>query len=1007
MDSSSGQFDQTIGDRPDRLVSTGGEDSLLARALEEYEAACERGVPPVRSTFLQKYPSIAGELESCLEGLERLRSAEVWFHSAVPMPPESLGEYRIIRELGRGGMGIVYEAEQAPYGRRVALKLLSSTAAMDPKQVQRFQVEVQAAGHLLHPHIVPIYDVGCEAGVHYYSMRYIAGRPLSAWIDMQRKSPEAQLGETESSFHKKVARLGIQAAEALDHAHGLGVIHRDIKPSNLLLDEDGELWVADFGLARLHGASGLTATGDLVGTLRYMSPEQLVAPRGVVDHRTDLYSLGATLYESLALTPAFRGRDMASLVRRVVEEEPELPSRRNPRIPRDLETIVLKAMTKEPAGRYSTAREMADDLQRFVDGRPILARRPSLVEHGRRWARRHRSLAAALAGLLVVSTVCLAISTLTIWSALARSRRESDARQVLLDRADLNLEVAHRALDLYLKAAEKWSPLGSSDRRVTDDLVGAAQRLFLAVATRDEISYTAVKLYLDSMDSWPLVLAEETTGDPEPLRAALQFYELIASWNESDLRTAEACARIGDIRTTLGQRYEAEDAYRKSMATMIDLMAKPTEERLTLPLAVVLRKYADLLRRSAVYGPAEWAVAQSVGLLRDRVGHAPDDALAKLALAQTLNLKANLEGDIGRSDAALKDAEEALALLNDLETGAGRSLASTPDLKQELVAAYTGLGAWLQVELRHEEAESAYRKGLEVVARLDAAVSAQPAFREAAARCRSGLGELLWRSRRYDEGVAELKPAVDALKRLTTDFPRVPRYRRDMSRGYELLSRIYWETDRAEESETALRAALELDPRRESYEQTRRNNIAWYLVTTPDLAARNPAKAVEWAEAVVAYDPSAWACWNTLGYARYRIGDWEGARKAFDHALSLEDSDEAFDGFGMAMALWRLGRKEEAQEWYRRAEHARRIDRSDDLELLRFLAEARALMGEAPGPSTDPVPATIAEVLASPSFGLPGRRTDVVTPVGRRKMQGGIIPRLQSSTRAVDATLDE
>lgn len=1006
MDSSSERFDETIGDRPNGALSMGGGDSLLSRALEEYEAACERGAPPVRSTFLKKYASIAGELDSCLEGLERLRSAEFWFKTAVPMPPESLGDYQIIRELGRGGMGIVYEAEQAPSGRRVALKLLSSTAAMDPRQVQRFQVEVQAAGHLLHPHIVPIYDVGCEAGVHYYSMRYIAGRPLSAWIDMLKKSPATHLGDAEAALHRKIAGLGLQAAEALDHAHGLGVIHRDIKPSNLLLDEDDELWVADFGLARLHGASGLTATGDLIGTLRYMSPEQVVAPRGLVDHRTDLYSLGATLYELLALTPAFRGGDMASLVRRIVEEEPELPSRRNPRIPRDLETIVLKAMTKEPAGRYSAAREIADDLQRFLDGRPVIARRPNFLDYGRRWARRHRSLAAALGGLLVVSTVCLAISTITIWSALARSQRESHARQVLLDRADLNLEVAHRALDLYLKSAEKWSPLGSSDRRVTEDLIGTAQRLFLSVAARDEISNTAMKLYLDSMDLWPLILAEDTSGDPEPLRAALQFYELIASWNESDLRTAEACARIGDIRTTLGQRYEAEDAYRKSMATMIELTAKPSEDRVSLPLAVVLRKYADLLRRSAVYGPAEWAAGQSVGLLRERVAHAPDDAMARLALAQTLNLKANLEGDIGRSTAALKDVEEALSLLNDLESEAGRRLARTPDLEQELVSAYTGLGSWLQVELRHEEAESAYRKGLRVVARLDAAVSAQPAFREAAARCRSGLGELLWRSRRYDEGVNELKIAVDALKRLTSDFPRVPRYRRDMSRGYELLSRIYWETDRAEESEAALRAALELDPRRESYEQTRRNNIAWYLVTTPDLAARNPAKAVEWAEAVVAYDPSAWACWNTLGYARYRIGDWEGARKAFEHGLSLEDCDEAFDGFGMAMALWRLGRKEEAQEWYRRAEHARRIERSDDLELLRFLAEARALMGEAPGPTTESVPATIAEVLASPSFGLPGRRPGDLSPLGQQRLQGGIIPRFDTSTSSAE-TVDE
>ena len=409
---------------------------------------------------------------------------------------------------------------------------------------------------------------------------------------------------------------------------------------------------------------------------------------------------------------------------------------------------------------------------------------------------------------------------------------------------------------------------------------------------------------------------------------------------------------------------------------MLDLMAKSTDDGLGLRLAVVLRKYADLLRKSAVYGPAEWAIAQSVGLLREHAARAPDGFSAKLALAQSLNLKANVEGDIGRSGTALVDAGEALTLLKGLEERPGRDLAPTPDLKQELVAAYTGLGTWLQVERRLGEAESAYRKGLEVVASLDSTVSSQPAFREVTARCRSGLGELHWRSRRHEEAVAELNSAVNVLKRLAADFPRVPRYRRDMGRNHELLSRIYWESDRPEESEAALHAALELDPRRESYEQTKRNNIAWYLVTTPDLGARNPAKAVEYAEAVVAYDPSEWACWNTLGYARYRNGDWERAREAFEHSLRLHRGDEAFDGFGMAMALWRLGRKDEAQKWYRRAEEARRTEHPDDLELLRFLAEARALMGEAPNTRDEPIPATIAEVLASSSFGLPGRRSE-------------------------------
>jgi hypothetical protein len=187
-----------------------------------------------------------------------------------------------------------------------------------------------------------------------------------------------------------VARLGVQAAEALEYAHQLGVVHRDIKPANLLLDQRGNLWVADFGLARLPNEPGLTLTGDLIGTLRYMSPEQAQGKWLLVDHRADLYSLGVTLYELLVLEPPFRGTDRQELLRQIASEEPKAPRRLNKAVPAELETIVLKAMEKSPADRYATARELADDLGRYLRDEPIRARRPSLAQRGRKWARRHR-----------------------------------------------------------------------------------------------------------------------------------------------------------------------------------------------------------------------------------------------------------------------------------------------------------------------------------------------------------------------------------------------------------------------------------------------------------------------------------------------------------------------------------------------------------------------------------------------------------------------------------------
>jgi serine/threonine protein kinase/WD40 repeat protein len=389
-------------------------------------------------------------------------------------------------------MGVVYEAEQLSLRRRVALKVLPFAATLDPKQLQRFRNEAQAAAHLHHPNIVPVYAVGCERGVHYYAMQFIDGQTVAALVGQLRRAagmtaggelhrdtdaeetgapaPEfpapvasaisaadlqagngrggdstqpAAVFSTERpaqgpSFFRTVAGLGVQAASALEYAHQTGVIHRDVKPANLLLDARGNLWMTDFGLAQVHGQPGLTHSGDLLGTLRYMSPEQALARHGLVDHRSDVYSLGATLYELLTLQPAIPGATREGVLRHVLFEEPRTPRRVNPAVPVELETIVLKAMAKSPEERYATAQELADDLQRFLDDRPILARRPSVARRTRRWVRRHRSLAAALtltAAVLLGGVVLLALAF--AWqqrelanerAALAEERKQSQEK---------------------------------------------------------------------------------------------------------------------------------------------------------------------------------------------------------------------------------------------------------------------------------------------------------------------------------------------------------------------------------------------------------------------------------------------------------------------------------------------------------------------------------------------------------------------------------------------------
>src|SRR5262245_40790878 len=329
-------------------------NSRLVQVLDNYLAALQAGNAPPREELLARHPDLAEDLKICLSSLKYIRQAGVRSSAAGAgngpadpgRTPELLGDFRIVREVGRGGMGIVYEAVQLSLGRRVALKVLPLAATLDPKHLQRFRNEAQAAAQLHHTHIVPVYAVGCERGVHYYAMQLIEGQSLAALIESRRgKCPQAHGPRpvgfspdlsprpaprgSDPEFFRSVARLGLRAAEALEHAHQLAVVHRDVKPANLLLDARGHLWVTDFGLALFQGDVGLTMTGEVLGTLRYMSPEQALGKRGAVDHRTDVYSLGVTLYELLTLRPALAGQDRQELLAQLGEEELPPPRRLN------------------------------------------------------------------------------------------------------------------------------------------------------------------------------------------------------------------------------------------------------------------------------------------------------------------------------------------------------------------------------------------------------------------------------------------------------------------------------------------------------------------------------------------------------------------------------------------------------------------------------------------------------------------------------------------------------
>ncbi|HEY7326256.1 MAG TPA: serine/threonine-protein kinase, partial [Gemmataceae bacterium] len=494
------KFDSDYSRNPSRQL----DDPRVVEALDEYLAALEAGQKPDRQEFLSRHAAIADALAECLEGMEVLHQASSASKSSAGteaahpdwQPGAAVGDYRLVREIGRGGMGIVYEAEQLSLGRRIALKVLPFALTLDPKQLQRFKNEARAAAQLHHQHIVPVYSVGNERGVHFYAMQYIEGQSLAEVIHDLRQTtsatyrfarndksvpsadatasyvPPAEAANEVSSapracetvkpvsalatsysanstgFYRTVARLGIQAAEALEHAHEYGVIHRDIKPGNLMVDAHGHLWITDFGLAQFQTEASLTQSGDLLGTLRYMSPEQANGQRLAIDHRTDIYSLGATLYELLTLHPPFEGANRQTLLHQILNDDPQQPRVHQRSIPVELETIVLKALAKSPSERYGTARDLADDLSRYLQDKPIQARRATVVQRLRKWARRHPSIVWAAVLLCLFTAVGSLLSATMIHAAYEREReRKQEAEKQFL--------LAREAVDGMFKLCEE------------------------------------------------------------------------------------------------------------------------------------------------------------------------------------------------------------------------------------------------------------------------------------------------------------------------------------------------------------------------------------------------------------------------------------------------------------------------------------------------------------------------------------------------------------------------
>jgi WD40 repeat protein/serine/threonine protein kinase len=540
---------------------SGSEPDPVEALAEEFLERQRRGERPDVAEYARRYPQWADRIRNVFRALALLEDARpgeaTGSVAGLPDGPaapvlQRLGDYRIVREVGRGGMGVVYEAEQVSLGRHVALKVLPHKLP-DARARRRFEREAKAAAKLHHTNIVPVFGVGEHDGLPYYAMQFIQGLGLDGVIaelkrlqfagpapasphgdaaaaDVARSlltdhfapaegapdvtvdhaqprdtdtapprpsdtaslsgSSAALPGAGRATYWQSVARIGVQVADALEHAHKQGVLHRDVKPSNLLLDARGTVWVTDFGLAKAHDQPDLTHSGDVLGTLRYMPPE---AFDGKADARGDVYSLGLTLYELLALRPAFDETDRHQLIKQVTAAVPPRLGRLAPAVPRDLATVVEKAIDRDPARRYPTAGELAADLQRFLDDVPIRARRVGRVERLGRWCRRNPVVAGLTAAVVLLFAAGFVGVTWNYWQADA-ARRKLEAtlyvQSIALAHRELSADNLGRAVE-YLNECPvglrqwEWYYLKRLCRVEPTVLSGGAKEVYAAAFSPD------------------------------------------------------------------------------------------------------------------------------------------------------------------------------------------------------------------------------------------------------------------------------------------------------------------------------------------------------------------------------------------------------------------------------------------------------------------------------------------------------------------------------------------
>ncbi len=760
-----------IDSSTDSTLLDGLNDEQVARLtnqLDRYLRSLEQGNPLDATELVHDNADLASVIFAYLQKLNTLYGIAVGFDPGItaaldaPEPLSSLGDFKLIREIGRGGMGIVYEAQQVTLDRKVAVKLLPMTSLSDSRQITRFKNEARAAGLLHHPHIVPVYSVGAEKGLHYFAMQHIDGVSMDDWIK------DASFANSHGISWTTIVSWAIDIAEALHAAHETGIVHRDVKPSNLMLDRHGKIWITDFGLARCHTETSLTRSGELIGTMRYMSPEQARGQTALVDGRSDIYSLAVTLYEILTRRPAHLGDDAATILRAIDEQDVPPVQRLCSDLPRDLGTVIAKAMSVHRDGRYDTAGEFADDLRRVLAGNPTLARPATALDRLGRWAAKHRQTVLACSLLCITGLVGFATST----AMIAAEKRNSDAAAM---RAEDGERRARRTVDSVAQVAELLAdiPAASQVRRLVLAQILEYHLEFVASAADDP------KLRQDLAVTYAKIgaLHSELGANQDAVRALRESEKLYGeisrrrptdlhgqlNWSTSQNNLAEVLQRNGELENAARYYTRAAHLQRRLVELADTQQSEEMNRSSKLALSITLHNLGLLLAQTDAVDEAEKSYLEAIDLLIPLLGgDSGDDMVDRLVAMQT-----NLSGLLTKSNPrqAVEMASDAMSRqIERLEKEPGNAKRAT-----QAIATLNAIGsAQLQRE-QHEAAIRALQHAIEIGDQLLNRWPEQPTYRRDYVISMNHLGLALSRSGRlrdartaFEKALAHERPLAKA-----------------------------------------------------------------------------------------------------------------------------------------------------------------------------------------------------------------------------------------------------